>query len=126
MAPGYRKVRPCDPDQLDCAGHPGRKKLLLGGSVSQWGESVDAFNFDADVWVGAAALAERLWSDMPLGANVSATAEAARGRHLALSCHWKMWGFSTYTRLSHASEDTQVKDASLASLCPADWCSPPQ
>ena len=34
------KVRPCDPGQLDCVGHPGRARSLLGGSVSQWGEKV--------------------------------------------------------------------------------------
>ena len=87
---------------------------------------MDALNFDADVWVGASALAERLWTDLPLGDNATTTATAARARHHALSCHWKMWGFRTYTRLQTASEDTEVKDASLGALCPADWCSPPQ
>ena len=37
-------VRPCDPDQLDCDAHPDRRKHFLGGSVSQWGETVDQFN----------------------------------------------------------------------------------
>ena len=35
------------------------------------------------------------------------------------------WGVATYTRLGSRSEDTQVKDASLSSLCPADWSTPP-
>ena len=118
-------MRPCDGDQLDCNTYPHRRKLILGGSVSQWGESVDQFNWDADVWVGASALAERLWSDHPLGANATATANAARDRHHALACHWKMWGVATYTRLGSRSEYTQIRDASLSSLCPADWCTPP-
>ena len=85
------KVVPCAPSALDCASNPDRRKLLLGGSVSQWGESVDAFNFDADVWVGASALAERLWSDPPLGDNATLTSKTAQDRHHALSCHWKMY-----------------------------------
>jgi hypothetical protein len=85
------KVVPCAPSALDCASKPDRRKLLLGGSVSQWGESVDAFNFDADVWVGASALAERLWSDPPLGDNATLTSMTAQDRHHALSCHWKMY-----------------------------------
>jgi hypothetical protein len=85
------KVVPCAPSALDCASKPDRRKLLLGGSVSQWGESVDAFNFDADVWVGASALAERLWSDPPLGDNATLTSKMAQDRHHALSCHWKMY-----------------------------------
>ena len=84
------KVVPCAPSALDCASKPNRRKLLLGGSVSQWGESVDQFNFDADVWVGASALAERLWSDPPLGDNATVTSNAARDRHHSLACHWKM------------------------------------
>ena len=101
-------VRPCDKTALDCDNHPGRRELLLGGSVSQWGESVDAFNFDTNVWVGASALAERLWSDLSLGANSATAAKAAKARHHALSCHWKFWGIATYTRLSRGSDDTQV------------------
>ena len=151
------KVVPCAPSALDCASKPNRRKLLLGGSVSQWGESVDQFNFDADVWVGASALAERLWSDPPLGDNATVTSTAARDRHHSLACHWKMyvtrsaamlrrwscarssalpscfdralacrrWGIATYSRLQSHSEDTQVRDASLGSLCPADWSTPP-
>jgi hypothetical protein len=93
-------VRPCDPSQLDCDAHPGRRTHLLGGGVSQWGESVDAFNFDADVWVGASALAERLWTDHPL----TFTAADAEMRHHNLQCHWAMWGFATYTREKPGSE----------------------
>ena len=36
--------------------------LLLGGEVAMWGEGVNQDNFDAYVWRGAAAAAERLWS----------------------------------------------------------------
>lgn len=40
-----------------------------------WGESVSKENFDASVWEGAAALAERLWSNP---SNVSSTNAMAR------------------------------------------------
>jgi hypothetical protein len=112
-------VRPCDPSQLDCDKHPGRRERLLGGSVSQWGEKIDQFNFDTNVWVGASALAERLWSDMPLQ---NGSAIDARTRHHNLQCHWAMWGIATYTRQAKGSEFTQIEDAGLGSaLCPADW-----
>ena len=117
-------MRPCDPGLLDCDRHPGRRSALLGGSVSQWGEKVDAFNFDPDVWVGASALAERLWSDMPLGSNATATSLDARARHHALQCHWAMWGVRTYTRYGASSEYTAVADADLSNICPADWTPP--
>lgn len=121
-------VRPCDPDQLDCDAHPGRRKHLMGGAVSQWGESVDQFNFDADVWPGASALAERLWSDPPLQPVENGTdrsAVDALQRHHALQCHWAMWGHRTFTRSRKGSEETTEMDASLSNLCPADWCVPP-
>lgn len=77
-----------------------------------------ALSAPQDVWVGASALAERLWcgrasmhcscrthpknvddtvrlltrSDPPLGANVTETADEARDRHNSLACHWKMYG----------------------------------
>jgi hypothetical protein len=113
------KIRPCDPDQLDCDNHPGRRELLRGGSVSQWGEKVDDFNFDTNVWVGASALAERLWYDKPVKEVSGADAKM---RHHALQCHWAMWGVSTYTREAKGSEYTQIQDAGLGDqLCPADW-----
>jgi hypothetical protein len=122
-------VRPCDPDQLDCDAHPHRRAHLLGGSVSQWGESVDQFNFDADVWPGASALAERLWSDPPLQPTengTDASAVDALQRHHAQQCHWAMWGIQTFTRSKKGSEATSEMDASLSNLCPADWCPPPK
>merc|ERR1712224_872624 len=36
--------------------------LVLGGEASMWGDDVNADIFDAFVWRGVAALAERLWS----------------------------------------------------------------
>ena len=47
------KVIPCGAAQLDCSNHPHRRANILGGSVSQWGESVDAFNINPDLWIGA-------------------------------------------------------------------------
>jgi hypothetical protein len=93
--------------------------------VSQWGESVDAFNLNPDIWVGASALAERLWTDFPLWANATNGAADAEQRHHNLQCHWAMWGHATYTREKKGSEFTAVADASLSNLCPADWCSTP-
>ena len=40
----------------------GRPELLLGGQAAAWGEGLAAHDFDAYVWRGAAAVAERLWS----------------------------------------------------------------
>lgn len=116
------KVRPCD--QLDCKTNPNRRSHLLGGSVSQWGESVDGFNFDADVWIGASALAERLWRDFDPQISGPADAEL---RHHNLQCHWSMWGFGTYTRQAAGSEYTAIKDTNLDDLlCPGDWTEPPK
>lgn len=86
---------------------------------------MDAFNFDPDVWIGASALAERLWSDPPLGKDASASSADAEGRHHNLRCHWAMWGLRTYTRLQSSSEYTAVADATLDAICPAAWSPPP-
>ena len=40
----------------------GRPELLLGGQAAAWGEGLAAHDFDAYVWRGTAAVAERLWS----------------------------------------------------------------
>jgi hypothetical protein len=116
------RVRPCDPDQLDCAAHPewAEAKLLHGGSVSAWGESLDASNFDTRVFVGAPALAERLWTDLP-----TAQAAAAAARYQALACHWAFRGVSTFTREKNRSEFVSIAlPATDARVCPANWCRP--
>ena len=121
-------VRPCDQNQLDCDNpkYPARRGSLLGGSVSMWGELVDQFNFEADVWPGASALAERLWTDFPLASSGTGSAADALNRHHYLQCHWAMWGLATYTREKKKSEYTAVMDAGLGGdLCPADWSTPP-
>lgn len=41
---------------------PAEKALFLGGETAMWGEGINEDNFDAFVWRGAAAAAERLWS----------------------------------------------------------------
>jgi hexosaminidase len=114
------RVRPCDAAQLDCRSHPewAARGLLLGGSVSAWGEHLDASNLDPRVFVGAPALAERLWSDLPV-----TEAGPAAARYQALACHWAFGGVSAYTREKDASEFTAVaKPATAAGVCPADWC----
>ena len=42
---------------------PAQAQLVLGGEVSMWGDDVNADIIEAFVWRGAAALAERLWSE---------------------------------------------------------------
>jgi len=39
-----------------------QRSLFLGGETAMWGEGINADNFDAYVWRGAAAAAERLWA----------------------------------------------------------------
>jgi len=45
---------------------PAESALILGGSISQWGEQADAANLESRMWPRAAGGAERLWSDASL------------------------------------------------------------
>lgn len=84
-----------------------------------WGESVGLQNFDVSVWEGAAAVAERLWSNL----GPSVTAAAAMGRYQALSCHWSIWGLGTYHRpVSHA---LPVETMDVPAMCPSAWSAVP-
>jgi hexosaminidase len=57
-------------------------KLVLGGEAAMWGEYVDSWTLDPQLWPRAAAIAERLWSS----ASVTDLPDAER-RITALSCY---------------------------------------
>jgi len=82
-------------------------------------------NFDAFVWEGTAALAERLWSDTPLTPNATVAAEAARSRFSSLQCHWAFWNLPMFHRQASGSEYVAFGDTQLSDPCPADWCAVP-
>lgn len=69
---------------------PENLPLLLGGEGAMWAEGINKLNFDAYVWHGAAAIAERLWSP----ANRTARVDAAEPRLAEHMCRMSMRGFS--------------------------------
>lgn len=48
---------------------PADAKYVLGGQACQWSEGINQHNFDARTWTNAAAVAERLWSPLPLSVH---------------------------------------------------------
>ncbi|XP_062506570.1 uncharacterized protein LOC134183119 [Corticium candelabrum] len=51
-----------DNDPFQGISDPNQQKLMLGGEVCMWGETVDPSDIDQTIWPRAAAAAERLWS----------------------------------------------------------------
>ncbi len=64
--------------------------LFLGGESAMWGEGINKRNFDAYVWHGAAAVAERLWSPRAK-TNSTAAAQPRLAEHM---CRLAMRGFN--------------------------------
>jgi hexosaminidase len=60
---------------------PAEASLILGGSISQWGEQADDANLESRMWPRAAGGAERLWSPAALR-----DIDAAEGRLEAWRC----------------------------------------
>jgi len=56
-------------------------QFVLGGEISQWGETIDDSNSDTRLWPRTSAAAERLWSPMSLN-----NADAAEVRFLHHRC----------------------------------------
>ncbi len=61
--------------------------LLIGGLASAWGEGLNAANFDATVWHGLLAVAERLWSPKVGPAKMGAVVGGAGDRMEVMSCY---------------------------------------
>ncbi|XP_031491912.1 beta-hexosaminidase 1 [Nymphaea colorata] len=49
-------------EPLEGIKHASQQKLVLGGEICMWGETVDASDIQQTIWPRAAAAAERLWS----------------------------------------------------------------
>ena len=74
----------------DVTARPALRPLLLGGEAAMWGEGINKRNFDAYVWHGAAAIAERLWSDPAQTTDL----DAARDRLAEHMCRYAARGFN--------------------------------
>eukprot|EP00039_Didymoeca_costata_P008872 m.117984 g.117984 ORF g.117984 m.117984 type:complete len:562 (-) comp14267_c0_seq2:2181-3866(-) len=106
------KVRPCQ--QLNCQDHPSWKNLLLGGEVCMWGTFASKENFDANVWEGVAAVAERLWTDG------NHTSQDAMSRYQSLACHWSLaGGIQTFQREALGKLNTEI--IGVDPTCPSAW-----
>lgn len=92
-----------------------------------WGTATDGnpMMIDLDAFAGgAAAVAERLWSDPPPGADIAAEATAAEARYHSHLCHWSIWGVATYQRAPGGSLSVQEIPVQTAS-CPSQWSQVP-
>lgn len=85
----WKCIYPVDPGSAASGLNNSMASLLLGGETAMWGEGINKDNFDAFVWHGAAAAAERLWSPLDQTGSVS---DATTMRLAGHTCRMRMRG----------------------------------
>lgn len=88
MWPGAYTRDPCA--ELGCGEDERTRAMLLGGGAAQWGDAHS--NFDDDTWVGAMAVAERLWLGSREAAAGAPVDDATNARLAVHSCRMRMRG----------------------------------
>lgn len=92
--PGYNQnswkcIYGVDPGAAAAGLNASMASLLLGGETAMWGEGINRDNFDAFVWRGTSAAAERLWSPL---ASTKAASDATTMRLAGHSCRMRRRG----------------------------------